>query len=331
MDKKILHRSFGLLSFLTAAITYMLTVQPTVPFWDCGEFSAASVWQQVPHPPGAPLFLMIGKIFHLIIPFGDPGWRVNLAAVFSSAFTILLVYLITVKLIENFKNNSDNDFGTALATYGSAFISAAAFTFSDTQWFNAVESEVYATSTLFVAVVIYLMMLWNEKADEPGHERYLMLIAYLIGLSTGVHLLAVLTVFSISLVVYFRKYDINFKSFMVMGIISLVIFFFIYPIIVKWLPAFLAGHTSGRNEAYEYSIDDSMGLQLLAIFSIIGAIIGLVWGYKNHKQLVTLVAGSFLLIILGYTTYTQILLRSNANPPMNENEPKNFSSLSSYL
>ncbi len=331
MNTKVLHRAFGLLSFLTATITYMLTVQPTVPFWDCGEFSAASVWQQVPHPPGAPLFLMIGKMFHLLIPFGDPGWRVNLAAVFSSAFAILLVYLITVKIIENFKDNKVNDFATALATYGSAFIAAAAFTFSDTNWFNAVESEVYATSTLFVALVIYLMMKWNEHADEPGHERYLMLIAYLIGLSTGVHLLAVLTVFTIAMVVYFRKYEYSHKSFVLMGIIAVVIFLGIYPIVVKWLPAFLAGHTSGRNEAYEYTIDNSMALQLLAILSIIGAIVGLIWGYKTKKQIVTLVAGSFLLILLGYTTYTQILLRSNANPPMNENEPKNFSSLSSYL
>lgn len=129
MEYKILRRAFAALSFILASVVYLMTVQPTVPFWDCGEFSAASIWQQVPHPPGAPLFLMIGKFFHTFIPFGDPGWRVNLAAVFSSAFTVMLLYLITVKVINHLRKEEFKGIGDALAVYGSAFVGAAALTF----------------------------------------------------------------------------------------------------------------------------------------------------------------------------------------------------------
>ena len=330
MNNKVLHQTFAALSFILAAIVYMMTVQPSVPFWDCGEFSAAATWQQVPHPPGAPLFLMIGRLFQVIIPFGDLGWRVNLAAVFSSAFTVMFTYLIAVRMIKSFRGEP-NDISEGLAIFGSGFIAAAALTFSDTMWFNAVESEVYATSLTFVAIIVWLMMKWYEKADEPGHERWLFLIAYLIGLSTGVHLLAILTVFSISMLVYFRKYEFKWSSFIIMGIISVVIFYIIYPVIVKWIPAFLAGHTADRNEAFEYGIEDSTALTIIAFLTIFGAIAGFVWGQLKKNTWLSISTAAFLLIILGYTTYTQILLRSNANPPMNENEPKNFSKLSSYL
>lgn len=331
MNNKQIKIIFGTLVFLMSSIVYLMTVQDSVPFWDCSEFSGAAIWQQVPHPPGAPLFLMIGKMFDVLIPFGDPGWKINLVSVFSSSVTVLLLYLITNFVIKNIKGSEPNSIGEAIAVYGSSFVGAVAFTFSDTFWFNAVESEVYAMATLFVAIVVYLMMLWNDKADEVGSERYLMLIAYIIGLSTGVHLLAILAIFSIVFVVYFRKYAFSWFGFAIAGAISLVIFGVIYPGIVKYLPALLAGHSTNRNEAREYGIEDSDGLMFFAIALIIGAVIAFVWAYKNNKKTITLVSSSFLLILLGYTTYTQILIRSNSNPPMNENEPKTFTSLASYL
>jgi Protein of unknown function (DUF2723) len=151
MTPKNLHKMFAALAFLVALITYGVTVQPTVPFWDCGEFTAATVHQQVPHPPGAPLFLMLGKLFHLM-PFGsadDSGFRVNWLSVTSSAVTVWLLYLITVMVINAFRKKEVESLSDALAVYGSAFVGALAFTFSDTFWFNAVESEVYAASSLF--------------------------------------------------------------------------------------------------------------------------------------------------------------------------------------
>ncbi|ROL61172.1 DUF2723 domain-containing protein [Bacteroidetes/Chlorobi group bacterium ChocPot_Mid] len=330
MNYKRIYQGFGLLAFLIALATYLLTVQPTVPFWDCGEFSAAAIWQQVPHPPGAPLFLIIGKMFDLLIPFGDKGWNINLVSVFASAFTIWLLYLITVKVIINFKKEFNN-LAEELAVYGSAFVGAVAYTFSDTFWFNAVESEVYAMSSLFVAIIVFLMMKWNEEADKPGHERYLLLIAYLLGLSTGVHLLSVLSIFSIVLMVYFRKYEFTFKSFIIMGIIAVLVFALVYPFTVKWIPAMLNGTLLFKNDCREYIVEDSMIVRLFAIGLILFAIFGFWYSNKHDLKIIKLVSSAFLLMILGYSTYAQILVRSNSNSPMNENEPKNLSALTSYL
>ena len=316
MDNKTLYRVLGILAFVISLVVYMMTVQPVVPFWDCGEFSAASIWQQVPHPPGAPLFLMIGKLFHVIIPFGDPGWRVNMAAVVSSAFTVWLLYLITVKVIINLRKEDIKTSGDSIAVYGSALVAALAYTFSDTFWFNAVESEVYATSTLFVAVIVYLMMRWNEKADEPGNERYLLLIAYLIGLSMGVHLLAILTIFSLSMLVYFRKYEFKWSSFIFMGVIALAMFYFVYKFMLTHMPQLIA----------------SSVVWLVVILILVG--LAFYWiqiGKERQMPILAIFSLTFILMLFGFTTYTQILLRSNANPPMNENEPHNFDKLVSYL
>ncbi|GAB5465853.1 MAG: DUF2723 domain-containing protein [Candidatus Kapaibacteriales bacterium] len=314
----------------------MLTVQDSVPFWDCSEFSAAAILQQVPHPPGAPLFLMIGKLFDVLIPFGDPGWKLNLLSVFSSAFTIWLLYQITVMVINNMTGRKPRNTGEIVSVCGSALIGALAFTFSDTFWFNAVESEVYALSTLFVAVVIFLLMKWNEKADEPGHERYLLLIMYVIGLAIGVHLLAVLAIFGIGLIIYFRKYTggndfkMNSKFFIASGVI-LVGFFAVYPFTVMWIPALLAGNFPIKNEAQDYLIYDSTALTVLTI-GLIAFIAYLFFNsYQKGKNVLALLTMAFLFSLMGYTTYTHIIIRSNSNPPMNENEPKDFKELARYI
>lgn len=331
MNTKVINRAFALLAFAITLVVYSMTVQPSVPFWDCGEFTSSSIWQQVPHPPGAPLFLMIGKLFSIIIPFGDLGWRVNMVSVFATAFSVFFLYLIIVKVIETLRKEKIQTFSEAIMIYGSAFVGALAFCFSDTIWFNGVESEVYAASTLFTVVVVYLMCRWNEEADNPGHERYLLLIAYLIGLSMGVHLLAILTIFSIALMVYFRKYQVNTKSFLIMGAIALVVFFIAYKFILMWLPTLLAGDLPFKNEAKERLIEGSPVMTILALGIIGLAIWGFYYGTKRNKSLLKLSTGAFLLVIFGFTTYTQILLRSNANPPMNENEPKSTKTLISYL
>jgi len=325
-----LHYAFASIAFLVALITFLLTVQPTVPFWDCGEFTAAAVLQQVPHPPGAPLFLMLGKLFHLL-PFGDPGWRVNLISVVASAVTTVLLYLITVRVIRNFYTEDMGKLNNALLVYGSAFIASLTYTFTDTFWFNAVESEVYAASSLFVALIVHLMMVWNEKADEPGHERYLLLIAYLIGLSIGVHLLSILTVFSLVLLIYLRKYPFSTKTlFLTMGL-GLVTFFVVYTLVIMKLPALFAGNFPFKNDAGEFMVSDS------ALFSVIGVALlalagyGMYYGKKTNHGVLSLLSTSFLLICLGYSTYGHILVRANSNPPMNENKPDDLGKLVSYL
>lgn len=330
-NKQQLHYAFAALAFVIALITYALTVQPTVPFWDCGEFTSAAVQQQVPHPPGAPLFLMIGKVFHLI-PIGDDGWRVNMVSVVASALTVLLLYLITEKVIRHFFLEPLDQGANGMLVYGSSLVAALAYAFSDTFWFNAVESEVYAASALFVALIVWIMMVWSDKADEPGHEKYLLLIAYLIGLSTGVHLLSLLTIFSLVLLVYLRKYKVRPLGLVLTGIVGVAAFVVIYYFIIMRLPAIFAGTLPFfKSEAREYAVTDNNLIVVLGVLLLAGIGYLAWWGRKNNRGVISLASTSVLLIVLGYSTYAHILVRANSNPPMNENKPDSFEKLVSYL
>lgn len=331
MRNKIIYWFFGAVSFIVTLITYTMTMQPSTPFWDCGEFTAAITWQQVPHPPGTPLFVMVGKIFQILFPFGDLNWSANFVSVCATTFAVLLLYLIIVKVINNFHKEKVESIGDALSIYGSALIGSLAFCFTDTLWFNGVESEVYASTTLLTMLCVYLMMRWNEVADKPGHERYLLMLAYLLVLSSGVHLLAILTIYSIILVVYFNKYKINFKSFIIMGVIALVSFFLFYQVIIMWIPTFLAGNLPFKNEAKEYLVEGSPIITLLFLLVVIGFFYGWWWADKNKKILPKLVFSALILMLLGYTVNAHIMFRSNAHPVLNENEPKTFKRLVSYL
>lgn len=206
MDLRLLNRIFAFAVFLISLTVFLMTVQPTVSFWDCGEFIAAAYYLQVPHPPGAPLFLLIGNIFAKFPFVENIGYRVNLLSVLTSALSILFLYLIIIKVIQNYLKKEINTLFNALTLYISAAIGALAFTFSDTFWFNAVEAEVYASSTFLFAAVTYLIMRWNENPDKKDSEKYIILIAYLIGLSTGVHLMSVLAIVPVVMIVMFRKY-----------------------------------------------------------------------------------------------------------------------------
>lgn len=206
MNLKLFHKITAGVVFAIAFLVYFITVQPSVSFWDCGEFIASSVLMQVPHPPGTPFFLILGRFLSMIPFVDDIGLRVNMISVLSSGFTVMFVYLIGVKLIKFYKKGDPENFFEAIATYISAAIGALSLAFAQTFWFNAVEAEVYAFSTFFIAIVTWLIMTWYEKADEPDNEKYIILIFYLIGLSTGVHLMAVLSIVPIMMIIMIRKY-----------------------------------------------------------------------------------------------------------------------------
>lgn len=222
MSYKLLNRIIAAIVFFISFYVFLSTAQPSVSFWDCGEFIASSYALQVPHPPGTPLFLILGRVFSMI-PFAENiGFRVNMISVLASAFTVMFLYLIAVKLINNYRKKEPESLFDAITIYLPAAIGALSLSFSDTFWFNAVEAEVYATSTFFISLVIWLMVLWNEKADEPDNEKYLILIAYLIGLSTGVHLMSVLAIVPIVMVVIFKKYVTDEEVLKKTGIIFIV-------------------------------------------------------------------------------------------------------------
>lgn len=250
MDFNKLHKIIAAVVFFVALIVYVSTVQVSVSFWDCGEFIAASFLLQVPHPPGTPFFLILGRIFS-IIPFAeDIAFRVNMISVISSAFTVLFVYLIVVKLINIF-NKEEKGLLDRLGTYLAAATGALSLAFADTFWFNAVEAEVYALSTFFIGIVTWLIMVWNEKADEEDSSKYLILIAYLIGISTGVHLLAVLASIAIVMVVIFRKYVDDFENLKKTGILLAIH----GGIVLLLLMALWAGQTHSSPVGYEEAAD----------------------------------------------------------------------------
>ncbi|RJP74074.1 MAG: DUF2723 domain-containing protein [Candidatus Zixiibacteriota bacterium] len=311
MSLKTLHKSFAAFLFLFSLIIYLDTVAPTLSFWDCGEFIACSVIMGVPHPPGSPLYLLIGHLFSNL-PFGDIGWRVNLISVLVTALSVMLLYLTAVRLIRLYRG-PERSLVDGLINYGGAAIGALVLAFTHSVWFNAVEAEVYGISMFFTAIVFYLIVRWADEADEPGSDRWLLLIAYITGLAIGVHLLNILAIPAIALVIYFRKREFTWSSFLVMLALSGAGFAVVYPGIVKYLPA-----------TFQIS-----AVIPVIIFLAVGA--GAWYALQTKQRIAFLALASAFLIILGYTTYGSIFIRSQLDPPIDENNPDTIERFLSYL
>ena len=312
MQVKTVHRLAAALTFVVSTFIYLLTMAPTMSFWDCGEFIACSYIGGVPHPPGSPLFLLVGHLF-TFIPFGDPGWRTNLISVLSSGLTVMLTYLIIVHLVRQWKGQLETTADWYLAIF-SGLIGAFTFAFTHSFWFNAVETEVYAASMLFTALVVWLILVWSTKADEPGNERYLLLIAYLIGLAIGVHLLNVLAIPFVALIFFYKHYELNLKNFIIVSVISAAIILAIYPGLVIYLPqlALVIGFT---------------GLGVI----FLGVLFLSMWAINNHKHVAILIFSSLLLIMIGYSTYSMIYIRSGLDPAIDENDPETVERFIYYM
>ena len=234
MYKKI-NYILGVLSFILSFILYIITMAPTTSFWDCGEFIATSYILGVPHPPGSPLFLLLGNVFSQLPIFNDIGARVNILSPLASAFSVMFLYFIIVYLIEEFNEKSEG-VSKIIINNISAFIAAMTFAVTDSHWFNAVESEVYALSTFFTAIVVFLILKWARNTNANWYSRYLLLIAYMIGLAIGIHILNLLMLPFILLIIYFKKYDFNFSSFITTIFLTLFTFVLIYYGLILGVP-----------------------------------------------------------------------------------------------
>ena len=309
-----INRLIAFFIFLLTFVVYFDTMAPTVSYWDCGEFIAVSHTLGVPHPPGSPFFLLLGRIFSML-PFSeDIAFRVNIISPLVSALAVMLLYLSIVKVVTHWRGEIKN-ISDSLIVFGGGVSGALAFAFTDSHWFNAVEAEVYAFSTFFTAIVVWLILLWNEKADQKGHERYLLIIAYMIGLATGLHLLNLLAIPFITLIIYFRKYKVEWKTFGINVLITAVIFFVIHNGIIKGLPKMAAGFLGVWGTAF----------LILSIFGL------MVWAILNKQHLISFAATSVVLVLLGYSTYTMIFIRSNQDPTIDENDPETVEAMISYL
>lgn len=313
MDFKLTNRIFAVFIFLFSTIVYVMTVQSTFSFWDCGEFIACAYTLSVPHPPGAPFFTLMGKIFTMFPVAADIGLRVNYLSVISSSLCVLLLYLISTKVIKNWRGVPKTTFDVLLIC-GSSAVGALSYAFSDSFWFNALEGEVYGMGTFLIGLCMYTLMVWWERSDEPGSDKYLLFVAYVVGLSIGIHLLVAQCIFLAGLFFYFKRYEYSPKTLIFAIALSSIAFFIVYPGIVKKFPLLFSGGILP-------------GIVVIAII-----IFGIYYSRQNKHPILSLLTLSLLLIILGYSTYISILQRANVNNlPINENSPSNIETLLSYL
>ena len=323
----------GWVVFAVASICYLLTIEPTASYWDCGEFICTAFRQEVGHPPGAPFFMIIGRVFSLFAG-GDVtkvAAMINSMSALASGFTILFLFWSITHIARRIINNDNRGISAyrAVVIIGSGVVGALAYTFSDTFWFSAVEGEVYAMSSLFTAAVFWCILKWEETADEKFSNRWIILIAYLMGLSIGVHLLNLLAVPAIVFVYYFRKYNPDKKGIIIAFLISVAILGgILYGIIpgVVWLASrFELLFTNGLGAPF------NTGTIIYVVLGLGALLYGIYYTRKNEKPILNTILLSVLVIIIGYSSFAMIVIRSAAEPPMDENNPDNVFALQSYL
>lgn len=374
---KLFNRIGGWVAFLVAAVTYLLTIEPTASFWDCGEFISTAYKLDVGHPPGAPFFMLTGRIFSLFA--SDPtqvAVMINSMSALFSAFTILFLFWTITHLARKILVKNDDDYTTwkTIAILGAGMVGALAYTFSDTFWFSAVEGEVYAYSSFFTAVVFWLILKW-EDAEPESELRWLILIAYFMGLSIGVHLLNLLAIPAIVLVYYFKKCTINWKNTLIALGISVVI---LAAVLYGLIPGF--AKVASQFELFfvnvlEFSFNTGvfvyivttvavliftlyetqkernpklikilflasillLGIPFLGSSVVLGVLIfagisAFVFLYKRlNNKLLNIIIWCAAVILIGYSSYAMIVIRSSANPPMDQNSPEDVFALQYYL
>ena len=324
----------GWVVFAISLFVFTATVERTASFWDCGEFIACAYKLQVPHPPGAPLFLLLGRMFSLLAgsDVTQVAYWINMMSVVSSAFTILFMHWTIVMIGRKIYNKpfAELSTGQCFTLLGAGVIGSLAYAFSDTFWFSAVEAEVYAMSSFFTALVVWAAFKWELIEDEGAANRWLILIAYIVGLSIGVHLLNLVTVPALALIYYFKKNsNPTYKGGFIALLAGLVILGIINSLIIPGIPSmafqFELIFTNGLGLPYGVGV----GVFLLVF---IGA---LVWGvrYSIQKGKVNLNIGllSLVFVLIGYLCYTLALVRSTYNTPINENDPSNILNYVKYL
>ncbi len=322
----------GWFVFLLSAVVFMLTVEPTVSFWDCGEFILSAFRLQVGHPPGAPLFLMIGRIATMFAggDLSKVAMMVNMLSALCSAFTVLFLFWTITHLVRRvFTRNNVLEAKLIPAIIGSGLLGALACTFSDTFWFSAVEGELYSMSSLMLGVVFWAMLKWEEEADDPRSGRWIILIAYIMGLGLGVHRLNLLVMPVLIFVYYFRKYEVTTKGvlktlLLATILIALMVFILIpgVPKVAGWFELLFVN---------VFGLPYNTGLFIFLIALIAGLVFGIRYSLNKRKMILNYVLTCLTVIMIGYSSYAMIMIRSSARPPMNQNNPSDIFSLAYYI
>ena len=322
----------GWLTFIISLATYTLTLEPTVSFWDCGEFISASYRLQICHPPGAPLFLMIGRVFSLL-SMGDVSkvaFWVNMVSATTSALTVLFMFWTITHLAKKILAKDTEPNGQqSIAIFAAGLVGALTLNFSDTFWFSAVEAEVYASSSFFTTLTFWCILKWENIANEKHADRWLVLIAYLIGLAIGVHLLNLLVIPAIVYVYYFKKYKSTRSGFLKATGVAVFAIGIVQFGIIPGVPKLAT--------IFDYFFVNSFGMPFNsgALFTIALLFAILTWSIiytaRHGKVVLNTAMLCVTFIMIGYSSYVMIPIRSLANPPIDMNDPEQPFSLLSYL
>ena len=321
----------GWTAFTLAFVVYAMTVEPTVGFWDTGEYILTSSKLEVGHPPGAPLFQMLGAFFSIFA--SEPaqiGLVLNMMSAAASAFTILFMFWSIVLLLEKLTSSgSESNPNAQVGILGAAFVGSLAFAFTDSFWFNAVETEVYAMATLIMAVMFYLGLRWQNEMHTPKGNRWLILISFVVGLSFGVHFMGLLTIPAIGLLYYFKNYKtITLKNFIIANVAVVAILLFVF----KLLAPNILRYFSALEIFFVNSVELPFNSGSIIAFILLVSAIYLGLKYTKSKGLVKLNTGLLCVtfIVIGFTTWLMLPIRANANVPVNENNPSSARELLAY-
>ena len=317
--------------FTIALIVFSLTVEPTMSFWDCGEYIATAAKLEVGHPPGAPLYQMVGAFFAMFATSDDKiALMVNMVSVFSSAFTILFMFwsmtIILKNLVAKFSeiNNSN-----AIVILGSAVVGSLAFTFTDSFWFNAVEAEVYAMASLFIALLLWLGLRWGEDMHTPRGNRWLLIISLVVGLSFGVHFMALLTIPTIGFIYFFKNYEkVTIKSFIIANAVIVAVLLFIFKLLLPYTLALF-----GKSEIFmvnSLGLPFNSGTIFMALLIVALFYFGLNYTHKKGLALYNTLILCVLFIFIGFSTWMMLPIRANANVVINENRPSDAAEVLAY-
>ncbi len=329
---KFLNNIFGWVAFAISAVVYLLTIEPTASFWDCPEFITTATKLEVGHPPGNPFFMILGRFFTLFTSNPAMNARmINILSALASAFTIMFLFWTITYFAKKIlvKEGTNPDRNQLISILGAGLVGALAYTFSDTFWFSAVEAEVYGTSSLITAIVFWSILKWEQIADEKYANRWLIFIFLMIGISIGVHLLNLLAIPAIVFIFYYRKFTPTRKGLVAAFVLSALI---VAAILYGIMPGVFKLATS-----LEYMFVNGFGLPYnsgLLFFVVLVAGV-LVWGVRYTMKKKMAIWNTILLcimvVMIGYSSYSMILIRASANLPMNENDPDDVYSLLYYL
>ena len=342
MDYKRINTYLGWLIFIIATTVYFMTIEDTVSLWDCGEYITAAYKLEVGHPPGAPLFMVLGRLASFFADGENVAIWINRLSALSSSATILFMFWSITLFVKKIalRDKLELSAGDKIAIFGSGAVGALAYTFTDSFWFSAVEGEVYAMSSLFTAIIFWAILKWDEEMMQIKYgqlapkgyspDRWLLFIMFMLGLAIGVHLLGILVVPAITFMIYFRYKDkVNVQGIFLIGILSLIVLVFIQEGVI---PGSIA-----LAKSFEVGFVNSMGLPFytgtIFFFVFLLALFVFLLRYSKKKQnkiLYSSVMGLVLLLI-GYGSFAVIVIRSNANTPLDENDPENLVTLHSYL